>query len=66
MSMKIEERVSQLERELNQIKQSLGKNEDKADWVVKTAGSFRDNPTFAEIAKLGKELRDAEQPQADG
>ena len=32
-------------------------------WIAKVTGSFRDDPEFAEILKLGKELQDAEEPE---
>ena len=34
-----------------------------AGWIAKVTGSFRDDPDFEEILKLGKELRDGEESE---
>jgi hypothetical protein len=38
---------------------------DRANWVSNITGMFKDDPDFDEIVRLGKEMRDAEQPEED-
>lgn len=56
----IESRLSRLERELAILK--ARSTADSPDWIAKVTGSFLDDPEFVEILKLGKEMRDAEEP----
>jgi len=64
MTQSIEDRVSQIEQDLSQIKASLGKAKATPNWITKTAGAFQGDVVYAEIARLGKEIRDSEQPEA--
>lgn len=38
---------------------------DKSNWIEDMRGSAKDDPVFDEIVRLGKEIRDAEQPPED-
>ena len=58
----IEQRVSQLEREIVRLKLRAKTSGDKSKWVNELVGTAKDNPDYAEIARLGKEIRDAEEP----
>jgi len=60
MSESLENRVSKIEEDLVVIKLRLGEPKSKPDWITKTAGAFRGDEVFAEIVRLGKELRDAQ------
>lgn len=61
MQETIESRLARVERELAILKaQSTA---GSTGWIAKVTGSFRDDPEFAEILKLGKELQDAEEPE---
>jgi hypothetical protein len=59
----MENRLANVERELAEIKQRLGGN--SGSWIQKITGSFKDDPEFDEILKLGRELRRAEKLEGD-
>lgn len=63
-ALSLEERVSRLEKEMEAFKQSLPFARKKS-WVEKMAGSFKDDPEFQEILRLGREIRLADRPQVD-
>jgi hypothetical protein len=56
--MTIEERLAVLERDVATLKRQSdsGKAED---WLKKVAGSMKDEPDFAEVLRLGQEIRRA-------
>jgi hypothetical protein len=64
----LEHRVEALERELAQIKRQL-ENLRVPSWFEKVAGSFRDDPEFGEILRLGQQFRrehgQAPRPEGD-
>lgn len=61
MSGSIESRLARIERELAILKARTSR--DKSNWIAEITGSFEDDPDFDEIVRLGKEMRDAEQPE---
>jgi hypothetical protein len=61
MSGTIESRLARIERELAILKARTSR--DKSNWIADITGSFKDDPDFDEIVRLGKEMRDAEQPE---
>ncbi|WP_417731447.1 hypothetical protein [Rosistilla oblonga] len=65
MSESQESHASQLDKEPSQTKAPVEGATDEPNWIVKTAGAFRGDPVFAEVVKLGKEIRNAEQPELD-
>lgn len=64
MTQSLEDRGSQLEHDLSQIKSRLGQMKPSPNWITKTAGAFQGDAVYAEIARLGKEIRDSEQSEA--
>jgi len=56
--MTVEERLSVLEKELAQLKQTVAPA--KQDWIADISGSFKGDPEFGEVLRLGREIRDAE------
>ncbi len=63
MSETVEERLSKLERELALLKSRSESAGARAGWVTEVTGSFKDDPDFDEILRLGKEIRDADQDE---
>ncbi len=59
----VESRLAKLEREFALLKKSVPR--DRSNWISEISGFFRGDPDFAEIVRLGKEMRDAEQPEED-
>ena len=62
MSDSIEQRLAQLEREMAILKTQFP---TQPNWIAEITGICKDDPDFDEIVRLGKELRDAEQPNQD-
>jgi hypothetical protein len=58
----IEKRLETVERELASLKIEVENLRPGSNWVSSISGTFKDDPEFDEILRLGKELRDAEQP----
>ncbi len=56
-SQTIEQRLTEVERELAELKQRLPLELDGKSWVERIAGTFKDDPDFDEIVKLGREFR---------
>lgn len=60
----VEERLEQLEKEVRLLKLSHSNNIDlaakKPGWIAKIEGSFKDDPSFAEILRLGREERQSD------
>ena len=63
MSSKLEERLTRVEQELELLKVKFGAETQKPGWISKITGSFKDDPEFDEILRLGKELRDADRSE---
>ena len=63
MSENIESRPTRVERAVELLKSRLAG--DKSNWVAEITGIFKDDPDFDEIVRLGKEMRDAEEPEDD-
>lgn len=61
MSETIESRLAKVERELAILRARTPR--DKSNWISDITGTFKDDPDFDEIVRLGKEMRDAEQPE---
>ena len=57
--MSIEERVAILEREMADLKNGMAQAHLKPNWIDRVKGSFKDDPDFGEILRLGKEIRKA-------
>lgn len=61
----IEQRLAEIEEEVRRIRAQLKVDDIKHDWITKTKGCFRGDSHYAEIARLGKEIRDAEESELD-
>lgn len=53
----LEKRVAKVEKELARLKRAVLSPSPKPDWFQKIAGSFKDDPEFGEILRLGREFR---------
>lgn len=53
----IEQRLSNLEQELSEVKKILRSGSQESYWWLKIAGTFENDPTFDEVEKLGKDWR---------
>jgi hypothetical protein len=62
MSMTIEQRLETVERELATLKGGVKTLKPGPNWISSMCGTFKDDPEFDEILRLGKQLRDAEEP----
>lgn len=58
----LDERVQLLENEVATLKKRLGAAPTGANWIEKITGTFEGDAEFAEIVKLGAELRRADRP----
>jgi hypothetical protein len=58
----LEHRVSEIERELAKLKSAVLQR-DKFPWWRQIIGEFEGNEAYAEIVRLGQELRRAERPE---
>ncbi|XZE45798.1 hypothetical protein SH467x_001060 [Pirellulaceae bacterium SH467] len=56
----VEERLAKVERELEIIKRDKQAESSRLGWLERVKGTFKGDPDFEEIVKLGKELRDQE------
>ena len=63
MSETIESRLAKVERELKILKGKV--SQDKSNWIAEITGSFKGDADFEEIVRLGKEMRDTEEPAED-
>jgi len=55
----LQKRIERLERELRDLKRTVSKSPvpDDRPWWQQIAGSFENDPAFAEIVRLGKKIR---------
>ena len=56
----IEARVSDLEKQVKLLAREIFQNKTKPGWVQNLVGSMESDPDFAQILKLGEEIRRAE------
>lgn len=63
MTDTIADRLAKIERDLAILK--ARSSTDKWNWIEEVTGAFKNDPEFDEIVRLGKEMRDAEQPDED-
>ena len=57
----IEQRLTEVERELAELKRRFPPQTDGKSWVERIAGTFKDDPDFDEIVRLGREFRQSVQ-----
>ncbi len=58
----IEKRLEDVEHELAALRVEVKNLRSGSNWISSIRGYFKDDPEFAEILRLGKELRDDEPP----
>jgi hypothetical protein len=63
MSKTIEERLARVEREIAELKGEIKTLIPRKHWISAICGSFKDDPEFDEVLRLGRELREAERPK---
>jgi hypothetical protein len=61
----VEERLAKVERDLEAIKREKLAENSKLGWLEQVRGTFKSDPDFAEIVRLGKELRDKESTEGN-
>ena len=59
----LEERLTAVERDLAELKGHVFRAHRARPWFEKMIGSMRDYPEFAEVVKLGREIRKADVPE---
>lgn len=59
----VEERLAKVEREVEELKAKSEGRQEKSGWLKKIEGTFKNDPDFLEIVKLGKEERDFDKPK---
>jgi len=62
---KLEERVAHVERDLLDLKSHMERLHPGEGWIDKITGSFKDDPDFEEILRLGQEIRKADRLSSD-
>jgi hypothetical protein len=60
----VEDRLSMLETQVTVLQQQLGPRGRNEDWLNRVSGSFRNEPDFDEILRLGREIREQDKPDS--
>ena len=60
IAQSFEERLAMLEKEIRELKQGSAPAQTKHNWLEKITGTFKGDPEFGEILRLGQEIRKAE------
>jgi hypothetical protein len=63
VSNTIEQRLENIERELATLKGEVKTLIRRPNWISAVCGTFKDDPEFDEVLRLGKELREADLPE---
>lgn len=61
--LSLEERVADLEKQVTLLSKEVFKKRSKPGWVRKIVGSMENDPDFAEILRLGREIREADREE---
>ena len=61
----LEERMSQVEQDLAKLKAQVDRLRPKENWIDRITGSFKDDPEFEEIPRLGREIRQADRFESE-
>lgn len=59
----LEDRLKALESEVADLKKRLGETPKQGNWIDKITGTFENDPEFAEIVRLGAEIRRKDRPR---
>jgi hypothetical protein len=62
----LDRRLAQLEEEVRRLKETVRKEENGKPWWEQIVGSHKGSEAFAEIVRLGREIREAERRKAGG
>jgi len=62
MSKTIEQRLETVERDLAALKGEVKTRKPDPNWISAICGTFEGDPDFDEVLRLGRELREADQP----
>ena len=62
----VEARLSRLEHEVAGLRRSVDLRNGGGSCLKSFIGSFKDDPHFEEIARLGREFRQAQLPESHG
>jgi hypothetical protein len=60
----VDDRLTALESELAVLRLQLAERGGNTDWLAALTGSFRDQPEFEEVLRLGQEAREHEPADA--
>jgi len=58
----IEERLTALERQMEEMRHELERQRKEENWIEKISGTFEGDPDFGEIIRLGREFRQSQRP----
>ena len=53
----LEERLAIVEKDVADLKKAVFQDTPKPNWLKVVLGSFKDDPEFDEILRLGREIR---------
>lgn len=62
----IEGRIASLEQEVARLREKIEKADANRNWLHRLSGTFKDDPSFDEIVKLGAEIRESQRPETHG
>ena len=60
-SSPIEQRLTRVERELEDLRLRYNRLRPSTNWLDDITGTFKDDPDFDEILRLGKVIRDSDE-----
>lgn len=61
----LEERVAHMEKDLAQLRSQVERLRPGKGWIDRITGTFKDDPEFEEILRLGQEIRRADRPGSE-
>jgi hypothetical protein len=61
----LEKRLEAVESAVAEIKRQLTASPPAPNWLERMTGSFKDEPAFEEVVRLGREFREADRPSED-
>ena len=64
-SVALEARVVAVEKDIAELKDRIQGGAGTSPWYERTIGSMKDYPEFAEVVRLGRQIRKAESDGAD-
>lgn len=62
---RIEQRLAVVEEELARLRQKID-DRPKGNWIERLTGSFKNDPNFDELVKLGADIRKSQTPDTHG